>query len=140
MLSHHHTLTFTTQKPIEIIDITLFVKEFVEKIGLKEGLLTVASPHTTVGVVLNEHCEKLEQDMIDFLGRLAPPQAGYRHDQVASDGRPNAHSHLLSLLLPSQLTIVVSGGKLNLGTWQSLFLIELDGPRSSRKLNLTLMA
>jgi secondary thiamine-phosphate synthase enzyme len=136
---HHHTLTFTTKNPIEIIDITASVKKFVEEVGVQEGLLTVASPHTTVGVVINERCEKLEQDMINFLGRLAPAQAAYQHNQVASDGRPNAHSHLLSLLLPSQLTIVISGGKLNLGKWQSVFMIELDGPRPERKVNLSLM-
>ncbi len=133
------TFSFITKKPIEIIEMTTGVKEFVESSGYRNGLLTVSSPHTTLGVVINERCERLQEDMIDFLRRLVPAGGDYRHNQVALDGRPNAHSHLLSLLLPSQLTFVVSEGQLLLGEWQSVFAIELDGPRSTRKIQMTLM-
>lgn len=132
-----HSFSLATIKPLEVVDVTSQVKSFVEACGLKAGLLHVASRHTTMGVVINERCEKLQEDMIDFLKRLAPPGRDYRHDTVASDGRPNAHSHLLSLVLPSQVTMSVANGRLNLGEWQSLFAVELDGPRPSRKIHLT---
>lgn len=131
-------LEIASSQPIDFIDITESVRAFVRSSNAGDGLLTVASLHTTLGLVLNERCEELQKDMIDFLRRLAPPEIRYRHNQVAPDGRPNAHSHLISLLLPSQLTIVVSGGRLSLGEWQSIFAVELDGPRPVRKIHLTL--
>lgn len=134
-----HTLTIATKKPIEVIDLTDLVREFVAKSGCDSGLLHVMSPHTTMGLSVNERCERLQEDMIDFLGRIAPAQADYRHNRIAVDGRPNAHSHLLSLFLPGQLTLMVDGGQLKLGDWQSLFAIELDGPRPLRKIELNLI-
>ncbi len=128
-----------TTRAIQVVDITDQVRAFVEKGGLKNGLLHVASRHTTLSIVINERCEKLQEDMVDFLKRLAPPDADYRHNRVAVDGRPNAHSHLLSMLLPSQVTLSLTDGRLNLGEWQSLFAVELDGPRPVRKVHLTWM-
>lgn len=135
----HHTIQWKSQQPIDFLDLTGQVKAFVQETGLQQGLLNIASAHTTMGLVLNERCENLQQDMHGFLTRLAPPEAEYRHNQVAVDGRPNAHSHLLALLLPSQLTLVLNAGELELGTWQAIFAIELDGPRPQRNINLTLM-
>lgn len=137
MALHRHLLDLNTQKSIEVIDITASVRDFVKTIRLKEGFLHLASQHTTMGLVVNERCESLQKDLVDFLGRLAPPRASYRHDEVAGDGRPNTHSHLLAHLIPSQVTLVVSGGEPELGSWQSIFAIELDGPRRSRKIHLT---
>lgn len=137
MTFRHHTIQLRTVQPLEIIDITSQVRDFAGSCGVKEGLVVVASRHTTLGVVVNERCERLQQDMIDFLKRLAPPDGSYHHNLVATDGRPNAHSHLLSLVIPSQATILVSGGKPQLGQWQSVFAVELDGPRESREIILT---
>jgi len=136
----HHSLLFKTDQPLEIRDITEAVTAFIETTKVKEGLLIVASPHTTLGVVVNERCEALQKDMISFLKRLAPPSEPYLHNRVAVDGRPNAHSHLLSLLIPSQVTLVVTEGRIQKGEWQSLFAIELDGPRTERKVELTLFS
>lgn len=132
-----HTLTFKTDHPLEIRDLSTEVKEFVTRHPPQDGLLIVASLHTTVGVVMNERCEELQKDMVEFLKKWAPPESDYRHNRVAVDGRPNAHSHLLSLVIPSQVTIVVSQGRLQMGPWQSIFAVELDGPRPERKIELT---
>jgi len=125
--------------PLQIHDISGQTKDFVSGSGLKDGLLVVASQHTTMGVVINERCEHLEKDMIRFLEKIAPAKGDYQHNLHAVDGRPNTHSHLLSLVIPSSVTVVVSGGRLELGSWQSLFAVELDGPRPSRKIQLTLI-
>jgi len=156
-----HTIRLQTTKAVEVVDITSQVRDFTKSSGLRDGLIVVASRHTTLGVAINERCEKLQADMVDFLVRLVPPDGEYRHNLVAGDGRPNAHSHLLSLMVPSQVTLVlhrqnlmvrtvphlqlsrerdvVEDGELDLGSWQSIFAIELDGPRKSREIALTAM-
>src|SRR4030095_14413347 len=139
MRFHSKTFHVETRAPIELIDVTSEVRHYVEGLGLKQGQLVISSRHTTVGVVLNERCEELQKDMLEFLKRLAPPEGDYRHNRVASDGRPNAHSHLISLLIPSSQTVLLEEGRLSLGPWQSIFLVELDGPRSERKLTLAAM-
>ncbi len=133
------TLEFQTHKPLDFIDISHEVRDFAETCGLKNAILIVASSHTTTALVINEKCSELQKDMLDFLTRIVPPQSDYRHNKVAVDGRPNTHSHLLSLFMSSQQSLILQDSKLQLGTWQSIFLVELDGPRECRKVTLTLM-
>jgi secondary thiamine-phosphate synthase enzyme len=140
MAFSQNKISLTTDQPTQIIDITGDIKDFaanLESRGSVSGLVVVSSLHTTMGVVINEKCEALEQDIYEFFKKLAPPGDGYRHDAIAVDGRPNAHSHLLGLMIPSQVTLVVTQGKLELGTWQSIFAVELDGPRAQREVRMT---
>ncbi len=130
-------LIFATTQPLEILEIGPEVRLFLKETGLQGGLLHLATQHTTTALMVNERCPELQKDMIDFLNRLAPASMEYRHNKVAADGRPNTHSHLLSMLFPTQQTLVVSENRLELGDWQSIFLVELDGPRPERKVNLT---
>jgi secondary thiamine-phosphate synthase enzyme len=130
-------ITLKSDKPLQIHDLTEAVRQFAVGSGVRDGLLVIASQHTTMGVVINEKCEHLERDMIRFLEKLAPARGDYEHNRHAVDGRPNAHSHLLSLVVPSSVTIVVVGGELQLGSWQSVFAVELDGPRPTRKIHVT---
>ncbi len=139
MKSVTQTIPLSSQQPIEIINITEAIKEFVATSDIQTGILHVGSAHTTMGVAINEECEKLRIDMLEFFKQIAPPEKAYEHNKVAVDGRPNAHSHLLSLMVPSNQSLVVKAGELQLGTWQSLFAIELDGPRPERKIQLTLL-
>lgn len=134
-----HSLKFETREPIEVLELTEEIRKFVFDRSLKDGLLLVASPHTTMGVVINENCPKLNRDIVAFLKKLAPPEAKYFHNEDTVDGRPNAHSHLLSMVVPNQVTIAVNAGKLDLGTWQSVFAVELDGPRFARQVNLSFL-
>ncbi len=76
----------------------------------------------------------LQRDMLDFLHRLVPADSDYRHNRDPVDGRLNAHSHLLGLFMNASETIPVADGRLLLGGWQSIFFIELDGPREERRL------
>ena len=105
---------------------------------IQNGQMTICSTHTTAFVALNESEPLLQRDMIDFLTVLVPCDATYRHNLNPVDGRPNAHSHLLGLFMNASETILVSNGELLLGGWQSVFFIELDGPREERTLRVQL--
>lgn len=125
----------TTRAP-GFFDITEQVEEAVEASGVLDGLAVVYSRHTTAAVRINENEPLLIHDMEDFLRRIAPADAEYRHNDfgirtanMTEDESPNGHSHCLSLFLSSSETIPIEDGRLLLGTWQRVFLVELDHPR-----------
>lgn len=134
-----HRLTLATVHPIEIQDLTDAVRAWVKASGVRHGLLTVMSPHTTARITINEREGELQKDMVRFLEWLAPADGEYGHNRAPVDDRLNAHSHLLGLFLNASESIPVVDGDLLLGGWQSLFFIELDGPRESREVVLHLM-
>ncbi|NTV02053.1 MAG: YjbQ family protein [Chlorobiaceae bacterium] len=133
---HVTTISRQTDKPIDIIDITAEVRSALEKTGLRQGTVTVLSRHTTACVNINEQEPRLVQDMVTFLKRLVPRDGDYLHNLEPIDGRDNAHSHLLGLFMSSTETIPFAEGHMLLGEWQSIFLIELDGPRKERQVLL----
>jgi secondary thiamine-phosphate synthase enzyme len=125
-----------TEKPLQIIDITELVEERVRRSQVAEGLVSVQSLHTTAAVVSNENEPRLLRDFERLLGRLAPEDDHYEHDDLearwprpAPDERKNGHAHCRALLLGGSLALNVSGGRVDLGGWQRIFLVELDGPR-----------
>ena len=128
-----------TTEPIQIMDITTQVKQLLADSGVSNGQLTLISSHTTAFVSLNEFEPGLQQDMVEYLDRVAPPGAGYRHDVNPVDGRLNAHSHLAGLFLNPSLSIPIVKGKLLLGGWQSILFIELDGPRETRSVHVQIL-
>jgi secondary thiamine-phosphate synthase enzyme len=134
-----HRIELPTTAPIQIIDVTAQVRDWLAGSGIKDGLLTVSSLHTTARININEREAKLEGDMITFLKRFVPRDGDYGHNLDPIDGRDNAHSHLIGLLMNSSETIPVAAGKMVLGEWQSIFFIELDGPRDRRGIELQLL-
>ena len=128
-----HEISLATESSLEFVDITQRVRALVTASGVREGMITVFSRHTTTAVKVNERCDRLQKDMHEFLAR-AVPSDDYRHDDDTLDGRPNARGHLMSLLLNASETIPVAEGKMLLGDWQSIFFVELDGPRPERKV------
>ncbi|NTW55963.1 MAG: YjbQ family protein [Chlorobiaceae bacterium] len=126
------TVSLRTTRPLEIIDITPEADAAVAASGIVNGQLNVMSRHTTAFIAINEKEESLLEDMETFLKRFVPKDGNYRHNLTSVDGRDNAHSHLLGLFMNASETIPVAHGKLLLGEWQSLFFIELDGPREKR--------
>lgn len=128
-------IVFETRQAVEFIDLTGRVRRAFEESACREGLLAVFTRHTTTAVVINERCARLQQDMLAFLER-AVPSADYRHDADTVDGRANARGHLMSLMLGASETIPASGGRLLLGDWQSVFFVELDGPRRERAVTV----
>jgi len=131
-----HTIRRQTAKPIEIIDISAEVSAALLSSGLERGQVTVISRHTTAFVNINEKEERLLEDMECYLKRLVPKDGNYLHNINPVDGRHNAHSHLLGLFMNSSETIPFAEGKILLGEWQSIFFIELDGPREERSILL----
>jgi secondary thiamine-phosphate synthase enzyme len=128
-----------TTKSIEFIDVTEHVRRVVAKSGVKNGLVSIFSNHTTTAIRVNERCARLQKDMVNLLCEMVPQQKPYQHNEATVDGRGNAHSHLMSLLMGGAETVPVMNGGLRLGTWQSIFFIELDGPRNNRNLTVTIL-
>ena len=118
-------LTIRTRKTQEMLDITSQVAEMVRRSGVANGLCLVYVPHATAAIVINENADpNVCQDILDALGRVVP-EGVWRPDRVDN----NAAAHIKATILgPSQAVPVREGG-LRLGTWQSVMLVELDGPR-----------
>lgn len=118
-----------TRKKQEIIDITENVNEVLEKSKIKDGICLVYVPHATAAIIINENYDpSVCDDIITTLNRIIPEHANYKHDAIDR----NAHSHIKAAILgPSEL-IAVKDGKLQLGTWQGIALVELDGPKERK--------
>jgi secondary thiamine-phosphate synthase enzyme len=111
-----------------MIDLTSRVADVVARAGIEEGLCSVYTPHATAAIVVNENDDpNVCVDVLDALDRLIPAGV-WRHDRV--DG--NAASHIQATILGPGETIPVHEGKLLLGRWQAVMLVELDGPRQRR--------
>jgi secondary thiamine-phosphate synthase enzyme len=141
----HTTIHIDTEHPTQFIDLTSDLEVFVAASGIHSGLLNIQSLHTTAAIVVNEHEPLLLTDMAGMLERLAPVDAAYRHDNITLrtvncvlGEPPNGHSHCRALLLGSTAALNVVDGELQLGRWQRVFLVELDGPRT-RGLSLLLL-
>jgi secondary thiamine-phosphate synthase enzyme len=118
-------ITLRTRKTQEMIDITQQVADEVRRTGVKDGLCLVFVPHATAAVVINENADpNVCQDILDAMGRLVP-EGAWRHDRIDN----NAAAHIKATILGPGETVPVRGGALRLGTWQSLMLVEFDGPR-----------
>jgi secondary thiamine-phosphate synthase enzyme len=141
----HTTIRIDTEHPTQFVDLTSDLEVFVAASGIRSGLLNVQSLHTTAAIVVNEHEPLLLTDIAGLLERLAPVDAVYRHDSITLrtvncvlGEPPNGHSHCRALLLGSTAALNVVDGELQLGTWQRVFLVELDGPRT-RDVSLLLL-
>ena len=139
MLFFCEHLPLETTAPIQIIDITDRVRKVFDRYRVRNGQVTVCSAHTTAFIAVNESEPMLQQDMLDFLTRLVPVDAPYRHNINPVDGRLNAHAHLIGLFMNASETVPVVNGELLLGGWQSIFFIELDGPRAERTLRVQII-
>jgi len=179
---HQVTIPTSQQGPpkqaISVEDLTPFIIDLLANSGLKQGIVTVISRHTTTSITINERESRLARDLEHYLLKLAPPDerssaasampgVRYLHNDI--DKRPesaeerqrcldngwdinnieelqawraqepiNAHSHLLSMLLGSSETIPVIDGRMVIGQWQSILLVDLDGPRD-RTVGIQLM-
>ena len=114
-----------TNKRREIVNITSLVEEAVEKANIKDGIVLVFVPHATAGLAINEDEPNIRRDYLNLLERLVPEEGNYYHNLIDNNG----DSHLLSFLLKPFLVLPLKDYKLVRGTWQEIFLVELDGPR-----------
>ena len=134
-----------TEERLQFIDLTALVAERVRRSGVWQGLVCVQSLHTTAAITLNENEPLLVEDMKALLERWAPRDAPYGHNATHREAKDpsareseNGDSHCRALLLGASETLTVVQGALQLGAWQSLFLVELDGPRK-RSLSLVVL-
>jgi secondary thiamine-phosphate synthase enzyme len=122
-----HTLSVRTASRIEFVDLTSQIQETVRQSGVTEGLCHVFVPHTTAAVTINENADPaVKADILMVLNKLVRDQESYRHLEG------NAPAHVKASLIGPSLTVLVSDGRLVLGTWQGIFFCEFDGPRSRR--------
>jgi secondary thiamine-phosphate synthase enzyme len=115
-----------TKTRTELIDITDRVRAEVKDSGIKDGICVITTRHTTSGIIVNENERGLRADILDLLEALVPENKKYAHNSIDD----NADAHLRAVLLGMSETIPVEDGHLVLGTWQSIFFVELDGPRN----------
>lgn len=127
------TLSFHTEFAPQFIDITDDVATAVHRSGITSGIAVVFSRHTTAAIKINELEPELIKDMSRFLSEIAPVEKEYFHNNfdvrtvnMEEDECPNAHSHCQHLMLSASESVPVAGGKLQLGRWQRIFLVELD--------------
>ncbi len=111
-----------TRKTIEVIDIT----DRVEKLAGKGSACLVYVPHATAALIVNEYEPNIKADYEGFFSKIA--KGDWSHNNIDN----NAEAHLLSALISPSLTVPLENGRLHLGTWQRIMLVELDGPRKRK--------
>ena len=117
-----------THRRSEMIDITHRIAQAIDESGVGEGLVTVYVPHTTAGVTINENADPdVVHDMLEALEQAVPwRQDFYQH------GEGNSAAHVKSSMMGCSATVPISGGRMTLGTWQSIYFCEFDGPRTRK--------
>ncbi|MEW6615677.1 MAG: secondary thiamine-phosphate synthase enzyme YjbQ [Thermodesulfobacteriota bacterium] len=119
--------TVKTSQRTEMLDITHQIRKAVTDSKVRNGVCCIFVPHTTAAVTINENADpNVPKDILTKLENLVPPDDRYRHTEGNSD------AHIKTSLVGSSETIIVEDGRLVLGTWQSIFFCEFDGPRNRR--------
>ena len=125
------TVKFSTKYKSQMIDITEEVRNHVIKKGIKNGLCTVFTTHTTASIIFFENKDpKLRRDFLSALNRVAPLEANYESNDA------NAAAHIKSILCGPRVVLPVVNGQLFLGQWQGIFFCEFDGPREERAYHI----
>lgn len=130
MKAYTEYLVFNTNNRIEYINITDRVQNIIDKSKIKEGFVLVSAMHTTAAVFVNDDESGLKKDMNELLEKIIPNHKHpYRHNLTGED---NAYAHLRRWLIGHQVTLPITNGKLDLGPWEQVFYLELDGRRNKR--------
>jgi secondary thiamine-phosphate synthase enzyme len=118
-------LPVTTERRAALVNVTPEVRRLVAECGVLEGVVTVFCPHTTAAMTINENADPdVQRDILLYTGEAIPESyPGFRHSEGNSD------AHIKASLFGASVQVIVSGGKLMLGTWQGIFFCEFDGPR-----------
>jgi len=132
-----HSIELKAQGVADIIDITDKVQRAVSKTKVDTGLASVFVSGSTGAVTTIEYDSGLVQDMKEAFERLASEHVEYHHNLTWGDG--NGFSHVRAALLGPSLTVPVSGGNLQLGTWQQIVFIDFDNRPRSRRLSVTVI-
>ena len=128
---------FKTKGMTDILDITSYIRREVEGSGLKDGIVVIFIPGSTAGITTIEYESGVLQDLAEAIERLAPQSIHYHHDARWGDG--NGFAHVRSALLGPSLSIPFRSGKLQLGTWQQIVLIDFDNRPRQRDVLLQIL-
>ncbi|MDQ1278033.1 MAG: hypothetical protein QG555_1075 [Thermodesulfobacteriota bacterium] len=121
------SFSIKTSARFEMIDITRQIHDIIREARIESGICHVFVPHTTAAVTINENADPdVPKDIISILDRLIPRHGPYRH------GEGNSAAHVKASLLGASETVLIEGGQPVLGTWQSIFFCEFDGPRTRK--------
>jgi secondary thiamine-phosphate synthase enzyme len=121
------TLQLKSSRQVEMIDISEDVCKIVREAQITEGLAVVFTPHTTAGITINENADPdVCRDIVTAINKIVPMQDGYRHLEG------NSAAHLKSSLFGASESLIISDGKVLLGTWQGIYFCEFDGPRQRK--------
>lgn len=124
-MAEMHRFSLRTSTRCELVNIDAQVQGAVTASGVRDGICVVFVPHTTAGVTINENADPdVRRDIVAELDKVIPLADNYHHLEG------NAAAHIKATLVGSSVTVMVQGGRLALGTWQSLFFCEFDGPRT----------
>lgn len=120
-------ISIKTHSHTDIVDITQQVQNIVSSSNIPEGTCIIYVPHTTCGIFINENADpSVVRDIENTLERLVPWQANYSHIEG------NAAAHIKSVLVGIHQIVMIENNHLQLGTWQSIFLADFDGPRTRK--------
>ncbi len=120
-----HKLDIKTNSRVEFQEITSRIKGIVEESGIKSGICYIFAPHTTAGILINEHADpSVVEDISTQLDEIAPQKKSYRHTEG------NSPAHIKASITGDSRMLLIEAGKLVLGTWQGIFFCEFDGPRN----------
>jgi secondary thiamine-phosphate synthase enzyme len=124
-----HRVDIRTGARVDFIEITQKVRDTVGASGIQSGVCYLFVPHTTAGVMVNEHADpSVVEDIAAQLETVAPKDGNYRHMEG------NAPAHIKASLIGSSESLLIEDGKIVLGTWQGIFFCEFDGPRNRHLL------
>jgi secondary thiamine-phosphate synthase enzyme len=127
-----HTLHFETKGNTDIVDVTPDTSRLVEMSGIKSGIATVFVSHSTAGVTVMEGESGLLEDFKAMFDRVLPEDIDYQHDRGYGEG--NGHAHVRASLLGPSVTVPFAQGRLMLGTWQQIIMIDFDNRPRSREV------
>jgi secondary thiamine-phosphate synthase enzyme len=120
-----HEITVKTNAHTQFLNVDRQIQAILDAAGYREGAVVVFVPHTTAGITINENADPdVVADLKVILERAVPWQAGYAH------GEGNSAAHAKASMMGFSQTVLVRDGRLQFGTWQSLYLCEFDGPRN----------
>ncbi|HSN04126.1 MAG TPA: secondary thiamine-phosphate synthase enzyme YjbQ [Nitrospira sp.] len=131
MKSYREELWFETKTRRAYLNVTPQVAAAVRRSGVQEGLMLVNAMHITASVYINDDEQGLLRDYDEFLERLAPQDAVYRHNDTGED---NGDAHLKRQVMGREVVVAITGGQLDLGPWEQIFYGEFDGRRRKRVL------
>ena len=117
----------STSSRTELVKIDHLIEKAIEESGVTDGICTVFVPHTTAGVTINENTDpNVKVDLLRELNKIIPFSDNYAHVEG------NSAAHIKSSLIGCSLSLIIEAGKPKLGTWQSIFFCEFDGPRKRK--------